>query len=248
MSHINPSQYLENTLMRTIVSSLHKQHHQSMIFIQELLGLNNLQAYFLPFPVIKPSISNGTSPHSTRAPAFGKMEWIFGLLLTHSVFGLFIVVSNMVVLITFFRHARLRTTTNVVLMSMALADLGVGLVMIPLWLRAINANYYSGTPFSKTEQRVFKAYPLMDQALILTSIYHLVYLHCLRSYSIVFPIRHRKMSNSELIWDVLLWRVGLSCCCVAGCVVLFLCYVVLCCTVWCCVVLWCGVACCVAVL
>ena len=44
MSHVNTG-YLENTLMRTNVSSLHKQHHQSKICLKKFLVLNNLHDY-----------------------------------------------------------------------------------------------------------------------------------------------------------------------------------------------------------
>ena len=42
MSQINASGYFENTLIRTNISPLYKQHHRSKICLQELLGLNNL--------------------------------------------------------------------------------------------------------------------------------------------------------------------------------------------------------------
>ena len=37
--------YFENTLIRTNVSSLYKQHHQSKICLQKFLRLNNLHDY-----------------------------------------------------------------------------------------------------------------------------------------------------------------------------------------------------------
>ena len=80
-------------------------------------------------------------------------------------------------------------------MSMAVADLAIGLVVVPTWLYIIDIGYNQGPPFTKTELLFFKVYQYIDQSLALTSAYHLVYLHSLRSYSIVFPIQHRKMSK-----------------------------------------------------
>ena len=126
---------------------------------------------------------------------FTKMEWIFGILFTHSLFATFIVVSNMTVLYAFFKNSRLRNTTNSVLMSMAVADLAIGLVVFPIWLYIIDIGYNQGPPYTKTAVLFFEAYQYIDQSLGLTSVYHLVYLHSLRSYSIVFPFQHRNMSK-----------------------------------------------------
>ena len=44
MSHINTSGYLENTLIRTNVSSLYKQHHQSKMCLQKFVGFMSIFA------------------------------------------------------------------------------------------------------------------------------------------------------------------------------------------------------------
>lgn len=153
---------------------------------------------------------NGTSPRSF-SPVFDKMEWIFGIIFSHSLFSLFIIASNMAVLYAFYSNTRLRNTTNTVLMSMAFADIAVGGIVIPTWLYIINIAYNQSPPYTDVEFLFFEAYRYIDQSLGLASVYHLVYLHSLRSYSIVFPMKHRQMSKRPItIALLLIWPICIA--------------------------------------
>jgi hypothetical protein len=80
---------------------------------------------------------------------------------------------------------------------MATADLLIGCVVMPLWLYAADLWYMIGPPFQEWQKTLFRAYSYTDQALGLNSIFHLVLLHGLRSYSIAFPLRHRQLNNRK---------------------------------------------------
>ena len=105
----------------------------------------------------------------------------------------------MIVLAAFYKNSKLRTTTNLVIISMATADLLVGCVVIPMWLYGADLSFMTGPPFKKWHIKFFDAYQYIDQSLGLNSIYQLVLLHGLRSYSIAFPLRHRQLNNSKFV-------------------------------------------------
>jgi hypothetical protein len=135
-------------------------------------------------------------------PFFSQLGWILGILVSHSVLAVFITFSNLLVLAAFYKNSKLRTTTNLVIASMAIADLLVGCMVIPIWLYTADLQFMIGPPFQMWQLKMFKAYLDMDQALGLNSVFQLVLLHCLRSYSIAFPLRHRQLNNSEFfeVW------------------------------------------------
>ena len=124
--------------------------------------------------------------------------WI-AMFLTHTLCALFIIIGNCFVFGAFIKNPRLRTTTNIVLMSMAVSDLLVGIFALPVWM-FIAYQLYGPPPRLNTQwfHNLLSAYINIDQTLPLVSIFHLVYLHSLRSYSIVFPLRHRRMSTRTL--------------------------------------------------
>ena len=144
--------------------------------------------------------SNLTSFQFVWTPRYSQLGWILGVLVTHSILAVFIVFSNIVVLAAFFKNSKLRTTTNLVIISMATADLLVGCVVIPIWLYVADLDSMIGPPFEKWHMKLVEAYTYIDQALGLNSVFQLVLLHGLRSYSIAFPLRHRQMNKSKYLY------------------------------------------------
>ena len=134
------------------------------------------------------------------------------MLVTHSILALFITFSNLIVLAAFYKNSKLRTTTNLVIISMATADLLVGCVVIPMWLYTGDLVFMTGPPFEKWQVKMFRAYAYIDQALGLNSIFQLVLLHALRSYSIAFPLRHRQLNNSKFISFLVCWSLYVVVC------------------------------------
>ena len=162
-------------------------------------------------------MNNTSAPNVTKPymfifqPYFSRLTWILGILMTHTVLALIITFSNVVVLVAFFKNSKLRTTTNLVIISMATADLLVGCVVIPLWLYIADLDFMVGPPFQKWQQLMHRAYSYIDQALGLNSIFQLVLLHCLRSYSIAFPLRHRQLSNRPVVVGCLVvWAICIA--------------------------------------
>ena len=78
------------------------------------------------------------------------------MLFTHSILAVFIVFSNLVVLAAFYKNSKLRTTTNLVIISMATADLLIGCVVIPIWLYVADLDSMIGPPFEKWHMKLAK--------------------------------------------------------------------------------------------
>ncbi|CAB4014368.1 probable G- coupled receptor No18 isoform X1 [Paramuricea clavata] len=158
--------------------------------------------------------NNGSFSGSFRPwpfPFFSQVGWILGVLVTHSILAVFITFSNLVVLAAFYKNSKLRTTTNLIIISMATADLLVGCVVVPLWLYTADLWFMIGPPFQEWQMKLFRTYTYTDQALGLNSIYQLVLLHGLRSYSIAFPLRHRQLNNRPVIAVCLLvWAICIA--------------------------------------
>ena len=71
--------------------------------------------------------------------------------------------------------------------------------MIPMWLYGADLFFMTGPPYKEWHEKFNHAYQYIDQSLGLNSIYQLVLLHGLRSYSIAFPLRHRQLNNSKFV-------------------------------------------------
>ncbi|XP_078364497.1 adenosine receptor A3-like isoform X2 [Oculina patagonica] len=103
----------------------------------------------------------------------------FGLLAT------FTVVGN-VLTISVFLKKRLRKRAHFLLISLAVADLLVGLLTVPLYI-VINTILYLGRHF-------FLVYTFIDILTGITSIYTLAVISLERMYAIGWPVRHRTLN------------------------------------------------------
>ena len=77
--------------------------------------------------------SNSTPSGMVRnAPAFN-----LGLVIVLSVLIPITIIGNSLVCLAFLKYQKVRTTTNCFLFSLALSDLVVGYLLIPLWIAYI---------------------------------------------------------------------------------------------------------------
>ena len=132
-------------------------------------------------------ISTGSS---TKIQLFGEGD------IVHMTFccmlSLTIVVGNIFVIIAFKLNIRLRTVTNIGLVSLAFSDFLVGLVSIPLWM-------YLHISFNDRNSRPAQFYGffvLFDMLNGSASIFQLTAISIERCFSVIAPIRHRSVSKS----------------------------------------------------
>ena len=95
-----------------------------------------------------------------------------------------VVVGNIFVIEVVRRNNRLRTIPNICITSLAIADLFVGLINIPLYIYAI----YHQTEITITYNKVQNSF---DIYFGVTSILHLTFISMERCYAITFPMKRR---------------------------------------------------------
>ena len=118
----------------------------------------------------------------------------FGLLAT------LIVVGNVLTILVFDKR-RLRKRAHFLLISLAVADLLVGLLTIPLYI-AMNTLRYLGT--YGTYYLVSTVYQSTDILTGLTSIYTLSVISLERMYAIGWPLRHRTLNFRVYVFAIVI--------------------------------------------
>lgn len=150
---------------------------------------------------------NGTSTGSSTKPQlFGEGD------IVHMAFccmlSLTIVVGNIFVIISFKLNIRLRTVTNIGLVSLAFSDFLVGLISVPLWMYL----HISSNDLSSRPAQYYGFFILFDMLNGSASIFQLTAISIERCFSVIAPIRHRSMSKSTHYRIVLIvWILATMC-------------------------------------
>ena len=110
---------------------------------------------------------------------------LFCLLAVMIVFG------NSLVIGAFKVNRRLRTTTNLLLMSLAVADMLIGSISMPLWV-------YASITFT-FEGPIFNFYQIFDVICGVSSILNLTAISLERCYALIAPIKHRNIRKSTYV-------------------------------------------------
>ena len=118
----------------------------------------------------------------------------FGLLAT------LIVVGNVLTILVFVKR-RLRKRAHFLLISLAVADLLVGLLTVPLYI-AMNTLWYLGT--YGTNYLASTVYLSIDILTGLTSIYTLSVISLERMYAIGWPLRHRTLNFRVYVFAIVI--------------------------------------------
>ncbi|XP_078357296.1 histamine H2 receptor-like [Oculina patagonica] len=102
------------------------------------------------------------------------------------ILAVMIVFANSLMIGAFYVNRRLRTRTYFLLMSLAVADMLVGTISLPLWV------YFSIT-FSSIGPAVYRSYVIFDVIFGVSSILNLTAISLERCYSLLRPIKHRNL-------------------------------------------------------
>ena len=127
--------------------------------------------------------TNGTRP----GPMFQRPHPEVDIVATvfFCILALIIVFENSLVIGAFRVNRRLRTKANLLLVSLAIADMLMGIICVPLWVY-ISTTYTHRGP-------VFHIYLSFDLFSAVSSILHLTAISLERCYALLHPIRHRNM-------------------------------------------------------
>jgi len=104
------------------------------------------------------------------------------------VLAAMIVFGNSLVIGAFRVNRRLRTTTNLLLMSLAVADMLIGTISLPLWVYISITFTFKGP--------VYDFYLIFDVICGVSSILNLTAISLERCYALLAPIKHRNIRKS----------------------------------------------------
>ena len=137
------------------------------------------------FPNITNS-TNGTAP-TPGAPSLPPVDVVATVFFC--LLSLMIVFGNSLVIGAFRVNRRLRTKTNLLLISLAFADLLIGTISVPLWV------YISVKQISRRPVNNF--YLIFDVICGLSSILNLTAISLERCYALLHPIKHRNIRKRK---------------------------------------------------
>ena len=154
----------------------------------------------------------GSPKNSTDPSAFGgyyKSIAVGPLVIwsvLHSLIAVFIILSNTLVIISFIKNANLRTRTNCLIASLAVADFLVGLVSVPGWLVLIYREDDQSSTWYGTVMEIWYVFEILGGV---GSIFHLMALSWDRLCAIVWPLRHRSYTKTKyLVMIFMTWSLA----------------------------------------
>lgn len=127
---------------------------------------------------------------------------VLGLLIIGTIFG------NGLVCLAFHKIRTLRTVTNYFVVSLAVADLLVGFVSMPLWFTTVVFNW----PISSPASEVYILWMCLDIASATASIMNLAVISIDRFYAITSPLQYpiNLTKKRACIYIILVWAYALG--------------------------------------
>ena len=101
------------------------------------------------------------------------------------ILAFMIVLGNSLVIGAFHVNRRLRTTSNMLLMSLATADMMIGTISVPMWV-------YDSVPHV---YHLGDIYEVLDIICGVSSVLNLTVISLERCYALIYPIKHRSISK-----------------------------------------------------
>ncbi|XP_075158964.1 uncharacterized protein LOC142232135 [Haematobia irritans] len=141
---------------------------------------------------------------SSRSFAFEVPIW---LILCYSIILLFAIVGNLLVIIILAQNRRMRTITNVFLLNLAISDILLGVLCMPVTLvGTLLRNFIFGEYFCKLIQ-------FSQAASVAVSSWTLVAISCERYYAICHPLRSRRWQTRSHAYKIIasIWFGSMLC-------------------------------------
>ncbi|XP_017068408.1 cholecystokinin receptor type A isoform X2 [Drosophila eugracilis] len=156
-----------------------------------------------PSPSPSPSASSSSSQSSSSTTS-GMPVW---LIPSYSVILLFAVLGNLLVISTLVQNRRMRTITNVFLLNLAISDMLLGVLCMPVTLvGTLLRNFIFG-------EFLCKLFQFSQAASVAVSSWTLVAISCERYYAICHPLRSRSWQTISHAYKIIgfIWLGGILC-------------------------------------
>ena len=134
-------------------------------------------------------LANNTTTIQTNSGQRPKREADIVGAIFFCILSVMIVFGNSLVIGAFRVNRRLRTKTNLLLISLAIADLLIGTISLPLW---IYTKFVPDHP-----QSLYNFYLPFDIVCGVSSILNLTAISLERCYALLHPIKHRNIRKSK---------------------------------------------------
>lgn len=145
--------------------------------------------------------SNSTPLDLVNAPSFN-----LGLVIVLGALIPFTVAGNFLVCFAFVRYRKVRTATNCFLVSLAVSDLAVGLLLIPLWIAFISTGGFQEMP-----KGFHDGWYVLDITCSVASMANLAGVSIERWYGVCYPFRHMSLNkNCAALTSIASWIYGLG--------------------------------------
>ncbi|EDX02769.1 cholecystokinin receptor type A [Drosophila yakuba] len=154
-----------------------------------------------------PSPSTATvssSSSSSSSSSTGMPVW---LIPSYSIILLFAVLGNLLVISTLVQNRRMRTITNVFLLNLAISDMLLGVLCMPVTLvGTLLRNFIFG-------EFLCKLFQFSQAASVAVSSWTLVAISCERYYAICHPLRSRSWQTISHAYKIIgfIWLGGILC-------------------------------------
>ncbi|XP_043660136.1 cholecystokinin receptor type A [Drosophila teissieri] len=152
-------------------------------------------------PSTAPASSSSSSSSSSTT---GMPVW---LIPSYSIILLFAVLGNLLVISTLVQNRRMRTITNVFLLNLAISDMLLGVLCMPVTLvGTLLRNFIFG-------EFLCKLFQFSQAASVAVSSWTLVAISCERYYAICHPLRSRSWQTISHAYKIIgfIWLGGILC-------------------------------------
>ena len=141
--------------------------------------------------VTRSSTNTFTPPKMTDTPSKAQGIAVVTALMFES--GL-IVMGNVLTIILFAGEKKLRKKSLFLVVNMALADVMLGAVSLPLWVYFLVGPYYLLWT-AKTNAPIYYCFHFLDTTFSQSSLISAVFISCERFYAVYWPLKHKTLST-----------------------------------------------------
>ena len=133
--------------------------------------------------VTSSSTATGTAPIPQLSARSNKVDVAF--VVVFCFLSLMILFGNSLVIGAFLVNRRIRTTSNMFLISLATADIMIGTISVPMWV-SVSVKY---------DYQLRTVYEIFDIICGVSSVLNLTAISLERCYALIYPIKHRNISK-----------------------------------------------------